>query len=315
MIFDFIRKIRIAGFVAAAVSCVTVGGLTVSSALAAGPNVTFTAAGTFASPPISGNDSLLLAGQPFTISIVANAAATPSQHGRNWALFVPLSLTGSITSGLIGSAVPISSTQAAIFQAAGASADIFKSGFPIVVVGINLTARAEITLPGGTLNNALIHPFASVALDSSNATVTYSNGSLSTTLAIETGTLVATIPGPAAAVSPAGVALHAAGARVVTWQPDGTPATRPLGAGPVTLTSGSRAMLKFYASGVPDGAVAHVRIGGEEAPVLYAGKSGSNSGVSEVHVLVPASLAGSGNADVVLEVNGQMSKPIHVQIE
>jgi hypothetical protein len=165
---------------------------------AAGPDksadVTFTASGTFTATQVSGADTLKLSGQPFTISVVASSSLKPVQHGQNWAIFKPLSMTGTVYSALIpDQAIPISSTTAAIDQTIGASQDIFQAGFPVTVIGIALTVRANITLPGGTLTSALIRPFASVSIPS-NATVTYSNTTASTVLGIQSGTMVATLP-------------------------------------------------------------------------------------------------------------------------
>src|SRR5690348_6816154 len=119
--------------------------LTSGLAAAASPNVsadvTFTATGTFASTPVSGADTLLLRGQPFTISVVGNSSMKPSQHNRNWALFVPLTMSGNVYSGLLpNQPIPIEAATAAIYQAVGASEDVFQSGFPVEVIGIALTA-------------------------------------------------------------------------------------------------------------------------------------------------------------------------------
>jgi hypothetical protein len=77
------------------------------------------------------------------------------------------------------------------------------------VLGIDLTVRAHLILPAGTLTTALLRPFASVTLgpNASGACtevpppppancvyVTYSNVTATTVLAIQTGTLVATLP-------------------------------------------------------------------------------------------------------------------------
>src|SRR5579871_792497 len=142
-----------------------VAGLTVPGICgAAAPNVTYTAAGTFVNPAVSGNDTLKLAGEPFTIVIVANAAAVPIEHGPNWAVFSPLKMTGEVHSGLLGSTpVNIASGAASIQLAYGPSYDIFTTAFPVKVVGISLTIHATIDLPAGTLANQLIHPFAAVA--------------------------------------------------------------------------------------------------------------------------------------------------------
>ena len=158
-------------------------------------NVTYTAQGNFASTPVSGNDTLKLAGEPFQITVVGSSSLKPIKHGRNWANFKPLNMTGTVYSGLVpGTPIPISATTAAINQTVGASEDIFQSGFPVTVIGIGLTVRSYITMPGGTLTNDLVRPFPSVTLNPSNATITYSDTTNSTVLAVQNGTLVATIP-------------------------------------------------------------------------------------------------------------------------
>jgi hypothetical protein len=159
------------------------------------PNVTFTAAGTFATPQTSGADSLKLAGEPFTISIVASAASVPVKHGRNWCIFNPLKMTGTVHSGLLSSTpVNIASAGASIFQLVGPDFDDFVTAFPVRVIGLDLKIYAKIVLPPGTLPKTLIHPFASVTLTPANATVTYTNGTDTTALAVQTGTIVGTIP-------------------------------------------------------------------------------------------------------------------------
>jgi ABC-type antimicrobial peptide transport system permease subunit len=159
------------------------------------PNVTLTATGTFSSSPVSGPDTLRLAGEPFTIAVVANSAAVPIQHGANWALFSPLNMTGTVHSGLLGSSpINIASGAASILQAVGPDYDPFETGFPVRVVGISLTIDAQITLPEGTLTKQLIHPFAAVALSPANNTISYSDGTNTTVLTVASGTLVATIP-------------------------------------------------------------------------------------------------------------------------
>lgn len=208
------RRFLPAAIALAAVSCLVLPGNLAAAGPAKGAAITFTASGTFATNPVSGADTLKLAGQPFTISIVGSTSATPIQHGQNWAIFKPLSMTGTVYSGLIpNQAIPIASTTAAVDQTVGATEDIFQAGFPVTVIGIALTVRAHITLPSGTLTTALLRPFASVALDSTNATVTYSNSTASTVLGVQTGTMVATIPtgGPvrAAVSAPSAFALLA----------------------------------------------------------------------------------------------------------
>jgi hypothetical protein len=180
----------------AALCAVTVWGLSGTTSPDTGPNVTFIASGTFATPQVSGDDTLKLAGEPFTINIVAPAGSVPVKHGPNWAVLSPFKMTGTVHSGLLGSEpINIASTGASIFEEVGPDYDPFETGFPVKVVGISLTIQAQFTLPPGTFTKPLIHPFAAVALAPGNTTVVYSNGSDSTTLTIESGSLVATLAG------------------------------------------------------------------------------------------------------------------------
>jgi hypothetical protein len=220
-----VRKILTVTVAAAAMS-----GLAAPRRLAAaslttggGAPVTFTASGTFGSTPISGADLLELRGEPFTISVVGNSSLTPTTHGRNWAIFTDLSMTGVVNSGLVpGQPIDVSATTAAIDQTVGASEDIFQSGFPVTVVGVALTVRAYFTLPGGTLSKPLLRPFSSVTLGPTAGTyVTYSDTTATTELSIQTGTLVATIPAgdiqQSAVASPSFVFLAAAQAVKPRW--------------------------------------------------------------------------------------------------
>jgi hypothetical protein len=172
----------------------------VSNKLAAqtSPIITYTASGTFASTPTSGSDTLKLAGEPFSVTVVAPASSNPYEHGPNWAAFDKLKLTGTVHSGLLGATpVTIDSSQASIIQAFDPNQyDLFTMEAPINVVGIALTIKAVIVMPFGTFSNPLLHPFATpITLAPANATLTYSDSTATTVLAIQTGTLAATAPG------------------------------------------------------------------------------------------------------------------------
>lgn len=176
-------------------------------------NVTFTATGTFSSTLVSGNDTLKLAGQQFTIAVVGSSALKPKKSGKNWADFVPLSMTGTVYSGLVpNTPIVIASSKAAILQSIGTTGDIFQFASPITVLGISLTVNANLPLPLGTLKTPLLRPFSSVTL-TTTSTVTYSDSSASTVLAIQVGTLVATVPSGApsakAVAAPSGLVLLA----------------------------------------------------------------------------------------------------------
>jgi hypothetical protein len=201
-----ISKTVAAKVTAAAFFCLAVSATSAATPNTA-PNVNFTASGTFGNPPVSGSDTLKLAGEPFAINIVVNAAMAPIQHGPNWAIFSPLKMTGQVHSGLLGTTpISIASGAASIEQGYGPTYDPFQTAFPVKIVGVNLTVLAVIKLPAGTIPNQLIHPFAAVALSPATATVTYSDGTNSTMLSVQTGTLVATVQtsgaAPSAAVRP-----------------------------------------------------------------------------------------------------------------
>ena len=189
--FLFSTKKIVVRVAAASLFCLAVSGMSAATA----PTVSFTAAGTFGSTPVSGSDTLKLAGEPFTINLMVSAALPPAQHGPNWALYTPLKVTGQVHSGLLGTTpVSIASGAASIEQAYGPAFDLFEAGFPVKIVGINLTILAIIHLPAGTIPNQLIHPFASVPLTPTNATVSYSDGTNTTVLTVQSGSVAATIP-------------------------------------------------------------------------------------------------------------------------
>jgi hypothetical protein len=163
---------------------------------AAAPDITYAATGTFAAPPISGDDTLRLAGEPFSVSIVVSASTVPYKTGPNWAGYHQLKLTGTVHSGLVGpTPVSIASGEASIIQALDPEQfDQFTMEAPIKVVGISLTIKAQIQMPWGTITNQLLHPFSPVTLATTNTSFTYSDGTSTSVLAISTGTLTATIP-------------------------------------------------------------------------------------------------------------------------
>ena len=61
-------------------------------------------------------------------------------------------------------------------------------------------------------------------------------------------------------------------------------------------------------------AAVSVKIGGVEAPVLYAGAQGDFVGLDQINVRIPVSLVGRGEVDVVLIVDGQISNTVQINI-
>jgi len=119
---------------------------------------------------------------------------------------------------------------------------------------------------------------------------------------------------PAAGAN-AGVLLHAVDV-ITAHATDGTESVRPLRAAPVDLSASSEnVMLRFYASGVRNASEVHVEIAGQDVPVLHSGPSANFPGLDEVTVELPRSLAGMGEVDVVLTVDGVSASPVPVHIQ
>jgi len=306
---------------AAAMLCLTASEKLVAESPDASANITFTATGTFATPQLSGGDLFKLVGEPFTISVVVNSAATPSSHGTSWAKYTKLPMTGVISTALTPTPYDISTKNASIELATGnPSYDTFAMFATVSVVGTPINVTATIQLPPGTLTKPLVHTFAPVALKTADTVIyaeTTGTPPPSTTLAIASGTIQGTIPtGGVDRTAAASVELLSAGSRVVTAHADGTKLVRPIGTTAVELgESSDKVALQFYASGVREGSEIHVQIAGHEVPVLHAGPAGYFPGLDEITVMVPHSLAGSGNVDVDLMVDGRSATPVHIQIQ
>jgi hypothetical protein len=189
-----IRKIQFLMVVALAVACLAASATILAQSPATKlPNITYTATGTFSSPQVSGNDLFKLAGEPFSINVVANEADTPHQHTKGWADYTGLRMKGKVTSALIPqSPFTIESAHTFIVLALGnPSFDIFELSAPVIVVKQKVTISAKLDLPRGTFGKGWINfPFTAAAtLDPSSGTVTYSDGTNATTLTIASGTL------------------------------------------------------------------------------------------------------------------------------
>lgn len=162
------------------------GLLSIAAALAAAttPTITYTAAGVFANP-ISGTDTFRLAGQPFSINIVANDSQLSNYHGPTYAGYVKLQLTGTIGSQLVPQPISISSRGAWIVMANGnPNYDLFNMGSQVKVIGVTFTFSAQVLLPKGSLTTVRNHAFPPVPLTVTMATMTYSAGGAPTTLGL-----------------------------------------------------------------------------------------------------------------------------------
>jgi uncharacterized protein (TIGR03437 family) len=71
--------------------------------------------------------------------------------------------------------------------------------------------------------------------------------------------------------------------------------------------------LLLYGTGIRSGASTSVTIGGEVAPVLFAGPQGEFPGLDQVNVEILRSLAGRGLVDVLLTTDEKLANAVHVQ--
>ena len=86
---------------------------------------------------------------------------------------------------------------------------------------------------------------------------------------------------------------------------------------PIRLGNGTAALI-LYGTGIRGfTSLDNVRctIGGVGAAVLYAGPQGSFAGLDQVNVQIPAELAGRGQVDVTLWVDGQLSNTVNVSFQ
>jgi uncharacterized protein (TIGR03437 family) len=224
-------------------------------------------------------------------------------------------MTGTVQSGLLPTPIAISNSSTRILLAAGnPSQDSFMPGSPVKVIGTTLTITANSVIPKGTITNDHVLPFiAPVTLTPSNATATYSDGTNATIVWDQRN-----------ADSHGGGKYGGRGcatawrrrSQAITTHADGAQSVQSIAAWPVDLGEPSDVVvLQFYASGVRDAAEVRVQIGGEEGAVLYAGAADRFSGLDQVSVQVPRSLAERGEVEVRLTADGQTAGPVRLQIQ
>jgi len=278
------------------------------------PVIAYQASGTFGANVVSGADKLGLAGEPFHITLVACESLKPTQTGPGYAAYTSIQLTVTVKSSKVVAPYTIPPTPMTLILALPATGpDSVQVEGPLTVFGNAINLHASIALPAGSLTSTRIAAFPTVSIVTANSGFAYSQGSVATELAV-IGTAAGTVtPG---AGPQADALLHADAIEAITAHADGTQSVRPLRGAPVDLLASSdKVMLQFYASGVRDASEVHVRIAGQDVPVLYSGASGHFPGLDEVIVELPRSLAGIGRVDVVLTADGQTASPVQIHIQ
>jgi uncharacterized protein (TIGR03437 family) len=87
---------------------------------------------------------------------------------------------------------------------------------------------------------------------------------------------------------------------------------------PINVSVSGTIYLSLYGTGIRNrSSLANMQatINGTSVPVLYAGLQPTYPGLDQVNVSLPASLAGTGNANIVITVDGQVSNTVIVAIQ
>lgn len=153
------------------------------------------------------------------------------------------------------------------------------------------------------------------------------------TLAINNGTTTQTATATVQAIAPALFSADQSGTGVAAATAISTHVANPklqspvpvFGCGdtgcssvPIVLGVDTPIYVSFYGTGMRNrsniGAVT-LTIHGVSAPVLYAGPSPSFTGLDQVNVVLPISLRGSGESDVVLTVDGQTANTVRINLQ
>jgi len=94
---------------------------------------------------------------------------------------------------------------------------------------------------------------------------------------------------------------------------NGVQSFEPLSSGAVTLGS-DQVYVVLYGTGIGSAKVA-ATIGGAAATVTYAGPQGTYPGLDQLNLLIPSSIAGRGQAYIIITAAGRTSNPIYVSVQ
>ena len=168
--------------------------------------------------------------------------------------------------------------------------------------------QLNLLIPGGT--------------GTGSATLTVNGGSASQTFTASIQTVAPTLfsmngtgSGVAAAIA---VSVQAANPALQTPVPVFQCSGSNCVAVPINLGVDTPVFVSFYGTGIRNlSSLANVSvaIGGTSAPVQYAGPAPGFAGLDQVNVVLPLSLGGSGESNVVLTVDGQTSNIVTIDVE
>jgi len=151
------------------------------------------------------------------------------------------------------------------------------------------------------------------------ASFAIANGSSTTGTIQSVAPTLFSMSGDGRGVAAANAISVAAGSQVQSAVPVfQCPAASACLATPISLTANTTVYLILYGTGIRTrSSLGNVtaNIGGTNVPVLYAGPQPSFEGLDQVNLTIPLSLKGSGEANIVLTVDGQTANVVTVNIQ
>jgi len=207
---SYVRKIQTVAIAAATVFCFAASNRLAAQETGTGHTVVYhVASGMFGAPAVSGNDLLMLNGEPFMVSVLASTASKPVKHGKGYAIYHGIEMRGSFTSEMNpGQGLPVHCKNGVLFLSVGnPNYDELKYTGDVKVTGIKLTVQADVHAPKGTLKGFLVKSFSNPvtlaeASGTYNMTISYAgtcpsaDNTCTTVLGVASGTLTGTIGKP-----------------------------------------------------------------------------------------------------------------------
>jgi len=243
---------------------------------------------TAGSAPAASVPEILSAASPSVTSLAPGSLAFAL--GQNLALGIPDEILGPLPTAWEGTSVSLVDGKGTTFAAPLVFVSQDRVTFQVPPTAAPGTASLTVTAPGSTqkASNITIAPVAP-----SLFTV---NGS-----------------GLAAAY-----AVRVSGGTQIFEAADGLDSTGGFIPTPISMGSGSdQVYLSLFGTGL-EGATAattSVTVNGVAGTVVYLGPQGSVPGLDQINVLLPASLAGAGNANVQLSVGTVASNQVQITIQ
>jgi hypothetical protein len=195
-----------------AIAAAVVSGFAASENLAAAPScstqaVTYTASGSFGSNKIAGLDTFKLAGEPFSITMLACESKQPSSTGPDDSIYSGVEFTGTVQSSLITTPFKMPPTPMTfVLVKPPAGPDLVEVEGNLTVFGSTLFIHGSIALPAGTLASTKIAPFSGVSIVTASSAFTYSYPAWHAGTAYKIGQQIVDPSGNAQKVTTAGTA-------------------------------------------------------------------------------------------------------------